>query len=72
MTERIIIENGKGLICELEGCELPAVRKVRVATGDKLIARTDDKHGKIIRTSEITYSEHWYCAWHAKLIESGH
>ena len=60
------------MICAVEGCELPAVRKVKVQTGGRILARTDDEQGKIVQTEEITYSEHGYCKNHALLIESGH
>jgi len=71
MEVNLLMENGKALLCELDGCEEPAYKKVRTATGGRIVVRTD-KGGKIIQTEEITYSGHWYCKFHAHLIESGH
>lgn len=72
MEVNLLMENGKALICELDGCEEPAYKKVRTQTGGRTVAREDNLTGKIIQTAEITYSEHWYCKFHAHLIESGH
>ena len=72
MIKKLVMVDGKAMSCSVEGCEEPAVRKVRVQTGGIIIVRTDDDKGKIVQTEEITYSEHWYCKNHALLIESGH
>ena len=72
MIVDLIMEDGKAMVCAVEGCEEPAVRKVRTQTGGSVLARSDDGQGKIIQTEEVTYSEHWYCRNHALLIESGH
>ena len=66
------MEDGKAMICAVDGCEEPAVRKVRTQTGGNILVRSDDKQGKIIQTEEILYVENWYCENHALLIESGH
>lgn len=72
MIKKLVMVDGKAMVCSLEGCEEPAERKVRVATGGEIIVRSDDGHGNIVQKEKITYSEHWYCKNHALLIERGH
>lgn len=57
--------------CEVTECSYPAVRKVRTPVGGSHQVSMDNGR-EVITQSEILYAEHWYCKFHAQLIESGH